>query len=652
MTLLRKIRVTMIFCLLVLISGPGLGFGQDLAGSTGYLISDVTLQHGDTAVTITVRGNTPPTYTAYELIDPLRLVMDIANADLGPEVQLPITQIHGPVAIVSARKIDDLTPSLIRFEILLNEDAGYAINRQNNDILLAVNTPTPGEMAQPSATDTPSSVIAAAAAAVTPAALPVTTLKGIDISLSGTDTLVRLPLDGPLPAYRYASLAANNSTPARFYLDLPNTKAPGVSAVTKVGSSLARIRQSQRKNGLRLVFDAAGDTLFPFTIGNEPTGLLVTIGQIKTESDPIAGIIAGDLSNDDSEDEETLDDQKKAVVSSPEMPPVTPPKQQIPGTDPSPAETLRPAVTDNFSFAGYNQQRISVDFYKIDLHNVLRLIGEVSGKNIVVDEGVGGSLTLALDNVPWDFALDVVINLKNLQKEERYGTIVISPANKEFSWPERSTDKIDIKVDPLTITKRIETPKEQILAKQFIGQAKQKEKADDMPGARQLYEDAFRQWPDNAELAIRIATILMVHEQHNARAVHYAKEAMKIDADDHDAALLAAIGLANMKKDAEAKEYFDLAVNGEKPPSAALQSYASFLEEGGDYPEALALLDRHEDLYGDTLDTMISQARLHDKNGDRALATQEYRAALLSGYPIFEDLQQYIRARLDMADRK
>ncbi len=74
-------------------------------------------------------------------------------------------------------------------------------------------------------------------------------------------------------------------------------------------------------------------------------------------------------------------------------------------------KSSKSAVKDkktDFALAGYTEQRISVDFYKIDLHNVFRLIGEISGRNIVVDEKVNGSLTLALNDVPWDFVLDVI----------------------------------------------------------------------------------------------------------------------------------------------------------------------------------------------------------------------------------------------------
>jgi type IV pilus assembly protein PilQ len=66
----------------------------------------------------------------------------------------------------------------------------------------------------------------------------------------------------------------------------------------------------------------------------------------------------------------------------------------------------------------YTGQRITLDFHDIDVRNLLRLLGEVSKKNIVVADDVTGKVTVSLRNVPWDQALDVVLNAKGLGKQE------------------------------------------------------------------------------------------------------------------------------------------------------------------------------------------------------------------------------------------
>jgi len=62
----------------------------------------------------------------------------------------------------------------------------------------------------------------------------------------------------------------------------------------------------------------------------------------------------------------------------------------------------------------YTGEKITLDFQNADIHNILRLIGEVSGKNVVVSDQVTGKVTLKLKNVPWDQALDIVLASKKL----------------------------------------------------------------------------------------------------------------------------------------------------------------------------------------------------------------------------------------------
>ena len=65
----------------------------------------------------------------------------------------------------------------------------------------------------------------------------------------------------------------------------------------------------------------------------------------------------------------------------------------------------------------YTGAPISVNLKNVDLQDFFRLIHEISGLNVVVDPGVKGSLTLVLDNVPWDQALDIVLKNNDLDKE-------------------------------------------------------------------------------------------------------------------------------------------------------------------------------------------------------------------------------------------
>ncbi len=82
------------------------------------------------------------------------------------------------------------------------------------------------------------------------------------------------------------------------------------------------------------------------------------------------------------------------------------------------AEGAAPASGGAAPRRGYSGRRISLEFHDIEIRNLLRLIADVSRKNMVVADDVSGKVTVSLRNVPWDQALDLVLRSKGLGKEE------------------------------------------------------------------------------------------------------------------------------------------------------------------------------------------------------------------------------------------
>jgi len=75
----------------------------------------------------------------------------------------------------------------------------------------------------------------------------------------------------------------------------------------------------------------------------------------------------------------------------------------------------------------YEGARVTFNFQDIPVRSVLQLIADVSDLNIVVADNVGGNLTLRLTNVPWDQALDIVLDARNLDMRENGNVIWIAP---------------------------------------------------------------------------------------------------------------------------------------------------------------------------------------------------------------------------------
>ena len=483
-----------------------------------YQVTGIKTSKSDDGIILRVTGSAPPTFTMYELFEPERIILDIADGSFAESLKLPMELGTGPVTQIKGQVLDDKEPLIARLEMITSGAASYNVERDENDIVVSFKQSKGGE------------------------------------------------------------------------------KAPAIMASAK------KVPAMPEK-------------------ADEP------VEQKEQEMEP------------------AQPEEVKVVQAEEASAPVSP------GTAP---------VLDEFVYAGYEKQPITVDFYKIDLHNVFRLFGEISGMNIVIAQGVGGTLTLALDNVPWDFVLDVILNLQNLQAIERYNTLVIAPKGATFDWPEREEEKVAVKkdkalleeVEKLQVIQKMELPPEVLEAQKLIRQARAHEKQEEFDDALMLYEKAFEMWPDNGKLAARLASLYLVHMGMNAKAVYYGKQALKIDENDSASALYTAIGLANMKKNAEAGEYFESAVSSKRPDSEALISYAMFSEDNGNYINALLLLARHENLYGDSLDTMIARARILDKEGNSEKAAAEYRAILLSGYQLPADLTRYIKGRLALEGAK
>jgi type IV pilus assembly protein PilQ len=78
----------------------------------------------------------------------------------------------------------------------------------------------------------------------------------------------------------------------------------------------------------------------------------------------------------------------------------------------------------------YTGERLTLNFQDIDVRSVLQLLADTSGQNIVVSDSVSGNLTLRLQNVPWDQALDIVLRTKGLDKRRQDNVIIIGPTEE------------------------------------------------------------------------------------------------------------------------------------------------------------------------------------------------------------------------------
>ena len=107
--------------------------------------------------------------------------------------------------------------------------------------------------------------------------------------------------------------------------------------------------------------------------------------------------------------------------------------------------------------------------------------------------------------------------------------------------------------EAIVIQQQLNLPPEVVKAKKRIQKGRVAEKSGDYDNAIAAYSEAFANWPDNERLANKIASIYLVYLRQNARAVHFAKQALAINNNNSSAALNAAVALANMHENSEAQ---------------------------------------------------------------------------------------------------
>lgn len=76
---------------------------------------------------------------------------------------------------------------------------------------------------------------------------------------------------------------------------------------------------------------------------------------------------------------------------------------------------------------GYTGERLSLNFQNIEVRRVLQLIADFTDMNLVAAESVTGTITLRLENVPWDQALDIILTTRGLDMRQQGNVMMIAP---------------------------------------------------------------------------------------------------------------------------------------------------------------------------------------------------------------------------------
>ena len=377
-------------------------------------VTDVSVTELAETTRVAVTADGPLSYTAFKLEEPLQLIVDLADTNLGAFAG-PRDVGLDPVGAIVAEQAGE-GGKIARLSLVLSRSADYQIHRDDERTLLIdfakeppapVVPPVAQEVAPPAPPAATTPADPPRPAAVAPSHPRVTAVR---IVPKPTFVDVQIEADGPLAPPRVFAVGGN-----RLVVDLPDARSAVKSATIKAEANTlvrqARIGQHRDPMKVRVVIDLK--KAVKHTVDERGKRLTVRLARVQTA----------------------------APAPAATSPPVSQPAATLPAAESvaAPAVPARPVpagsdVTGGKTLGaeGFTGQKISLDFQDAEVSNILRLIADVSGLNMVVGEEVKGKVTLKLFNVPWDQALDIVLKSKGLG-QMREGNIIRIDANANIA---------------------------------------------------------------------------------------------------------------------------------------------------------------------------------------------------------------------------
>lgn len=251
------------------------------------------------------------------------------------------------------------------------------------------------------------------------------TLTGIDIQRGNGDLRVLVTGDGVL-VHEETKLDRD-----RLVIDIPHVTSSLRKPVVRVNHPLLKqVRLGYHVDKVRLVFDLAG--LADYSIEPQGANLLIKFKRVVAESvvpnghaiaipqQPAVEIekaerVAESVKGKWREQTLSLVGNRR-MVEAPRASSAFHVRSVQMRTEPEANKKSLPTEDLVLGETRYVGRRISLDFQQAEISNVLRLIAEVSGFNIVIGEGVKSKVTMKLVSVPWDQALDMILKMNGLGK--------------------------------------------------------------------------------------------------------------------------------------------------------------------------------------------------------------------------------------------
>ena len=376
------------------------------------VITDITIEDAN----VFIKSNKDFIYTVYTGNDPYKVTIEIPGMSLGKFTGKIVSDKSGITEVIP-QQIN--TPDAVaKIDIMLQTPSAVSPSYNDNTLALSIRKEEPvaeqpavlSEFKDTESKETeskdiqsqsqtapllavnekPLHVIKAAEENIQPVP-KATEVSGVEINKTAEAVKVLITGNGTM---------IPNVFPVneRIVIDIPgvslNTTLPGSGI-----SPLMGIRAGKHKGKLRLVLDLKQKTNFDVNaIGNS-----IEISLLAKET------LVSQVSQAHNNSEKTVPTSTASGIPAKPIPPAQEPEKLIEGE--------------------YSGKKISLDFQDADIRPIFRLLADVSGYNLVLDPSVKGNITIKLLNVPWDQAIDIILNTFSLSKSIEGNILWIAPTN-------------------------------------------------------------------------------------------------------------------------------------------------------------------------------------------------------------------------------
>ena len=357
---------------------------------------------GSGGLLVLVTGDAPiPTYESFTLPDPPRLIVDIPNAVHA--IPQPITARSPLVTAIRSSQYRERPVQIVRVVMDLRAALPYRIMTAQNQLRVDIGTVAEGAVSAPTPTAPAVSALAATAAK------PAGKVTKVDVQNVRGHQQIVIRTTGPI-TYTVSEAA----DPLGLSVDVAGATIEPSAARTvelrQATSPISRVSAAQWQAAPEPIVRVAAALrgAARYDVRQTPTGIII---EFMNSPRPASAAT-----------EAAAPAPLPAALAAVATPPAAPAPFPVAQTTTSPVPAAPPSAPGN--------GRLSMDFKDADINNLLRIIAEVSGMNVVAGSDVTGKVTVRLVNVEWQQALDVILRINNMGYEIDGNIIRVAPQAK------------------------------------------------------------------------------------------------------------------------------------------------------------------------------------------------------------------------------